>query len=579
MSSIQNRLVKFVSILILSLDLCVVDTSAPKHSPSSSTSSSSASNPLSSPSSSLLSSSSWQGISMPTNRHHPNQTISSPSKNSQRNSIPFKNGTTIVANNLWKMDRNEWIGSGHLQFTFDLLNSIFINSLDLKTGSLESMAFSPFSIQSLLMMLHLGAKGSTKSEIAKLLRLDSFENNITSSKSHETFGQAVKSLNDDPNISKSLHSANQIFVQETLQISKSYQSALNHYHQSSIRFLNFAEDSYQALNQINDWIEKHTKHMINNFLTSPPSPTTQLMAINAIRFKGDWQFRFDRSDTEKDAWFRMINGQTTTVPMMVAQLPVAYAYNSQLKTSIIELPFKTQRLSLFVLLPNDSLGIFTLLNQLNSTIFANLLYSMRKQIDIDKDGQSTGVNIRLPKFSISSMPRITEILKNQLGMKSLFNAENANLDAMFNRYVGRVQISELLHKAVIKIDEEGSIGAAISSSNIERIGTFNGPYFEADHPFVFLLMDKQTGLTLFAGIYAGPSQSKSSEMTESSSPSPLPQSSSSSSINFSNLNLMNEFKPKSMLKQTSNYLQNKHHRHYPFGLDNIVNKKLKSKIN
>src|SRR5699024_11141541 len=112
--------------------------------------------------------------------------------------------------------RNEWIGDVHLQFTFDLLNGIFMNSLDMKTGNLESIAFSPFSIQSILMMIHLGAKGQTKSEIAKVLHLDSSQNNATFSKSHEAFGQAVRSLLEDPYVSKSLHSANQIFVQENL---------------------------------------------------------------------------------------------------------------------------------------------------------------------------------------------------------------------------------------------------------------------------------------------------------------------------------------------------------------------------
>ena len=403
------------------------------------------------------------------------------------------------------MLKNEWTGDGHLHFTFDLLNGIFMNSLDMKTGNLESIVFSPFSIQSVLMMIHLGAKGSTKSEIAKVLHLDVSENNVTFSKSHETFGQAVRSLLDDPNVCKSLHSANQIFVQENLPISNTYSLALQHYHMSAIKFVDFAKDSYQVLNVINDWIEKQTSHMIVNFLNSPPSPMTSMMAINAIRFKGDWQYRFDPSDTEKNAWFRMINGHTAKVEMMVAQLPVAYAYNSQLQTSIIELPYKTARLSFFILLPDDTFGLFTLLGSLNATVFANLIFSMRKVNNAQNTGRNAGVNIRIPKFTINSLPRITNILRNQLGLKSLFSNEDANLEAMFNRPISTVHMDELLHKAILRVDEHGSVGAAVSTSSIERVGTFTGPYFEADHPFVFLLMDKQTGLALFAGFYSGPS--------------------------------------------------------------------------
>ncbi|KAH7640791.1 leukocyte elastase inhibitor [Dermatophagoides farinae] len=443
-------------------------------------------------------SSQWQGIATTSNQ---STTLSSSSSSQQQQQQPQRVQTTTATTN----SNEQWIGNGHLQFTFDLLAGIFMNSIDLKTGNLDSVVFSPFSIQSMLMMIHLGAKGVTKSEIAKILHLDSMENNVTFSKTHEAFSQAVKSLIDDVNISKSLHSANQIFIQETLQVSNTYLSAVNHYHLSSIRYLNFAKESYQVLNTINDWIEKQTQHMITNFLTTPPSPATTLMAVNAIRFKGDWQYRFDPSDTEKDAWFRMINGQVATVDMMVAQHPVAFAYSASLQTSIIELPFKMQRLSFFLLLPNDTFGLFSLLNSLNATVFADLIYSMRKVNSGDKTfGGSNGVNIRLPKFTISSMPRITEIMKTQMGVKSLFSTESANLEAMFNRYSGHIHMGDLLHKAVIKIDEQGSIGAAVSTSSIERIGAFNGPYFEADHPFIYLLMDKQTGLALFAGIYAGP---------------------------------------------------------------------------
>src|SRR6218665_3790558 len=90
--------------------------------------------------------------------------------------------------------KNEWIGDGHLQFTFDLLNGIFFNSYDAKTSVLKSATFSPYSIQAILMMIHLGARGQTRTEIARVLHLDSNDNNATFTKSHETFGEALKSL-------------------------------------------------------------------------------------------------------------------------------------------------------------------------------------------------------------------------------------------------------------------------------------------------------------------------------------------------------------------------------------------------
>lgn len=461
----------------------------------------------------------------------------------------------------------EWIGHSHLQFTFDMLQGLFMHSLDVKSGHLESVTFSPFSIQSILMMLHLGAKGTTKADIARVLHLKMGDNNQTFTKSHADFGEAVSSLLKDSQVAQSLHSANQIFVQQGLSISPSFSLALSQYHKTPIEYVNFEQDAYQVLERINGWIEKHTQRMIVNFLTSPPSPMTSLMAVNAIKFKvsssihvhfksylacpfqGDWQYKFDPSDTEPDAWFRLFNGQRSQVEMMVGQHPVAYAHSNQLESSIIELPFKTPRLGFFFLLPDKPFGLFTLLSQLNSTVFANLIVSMRKMnhVPASSSVSSTGtvnvkqsstpssqasqpipggVNIRLPKFSISSYPHITDVLKNQLGLKSLFSHEDANLGAMFNPNQGsgvNIHMDELLHKAIIKIDEQGSVGAAVSSSSMERVGTFTGPYFEADHPFAFMLIDKQTGLTLFAGVYAGPpNQGQPEQSTKANGGQTLP---------------------------------------------------------
>jgi serpin B len=391
-----------------------------------------------------------------------------------------------------------WVGLGHMQFSLDLLGAfVMTQSYNSNTRLMESIVFSPFSIQSVLMMMHLGARGKTKQEISNVLHLPSTESNATFSSSHEVFGQAVKQLLEDTNVGKSLLAANQIFIQEDLPIASTYSLALGHYHGTQFTKINFAKDSQAVLESINEWIEKQTHGLISNFLSSPPSPLTSLMAINAVKFKGEWQYRFDAADTEPNAWFQLTNGQTTRVPMMVSQMPVAYAYNPSLQTSIIELPYRSQRLGLFLLLPNDSNGLFNLMRSLNSTVFTNLITSMRKV-------GSGGVNIRLPKFTIDSMPRVTTVLKNHLGLKSLFSNDAADLSGMFMGPTAPINVDELLHKAIWKVDEQGSVSAAVSATNVERVGVTGGAYFEADHPFLFFLMDKQSGLVLFAGIYAGP---------------------------------------------------------------------------
>jgi serpin B len=119
-----------------------------------------------------------------------------------------------------------------------------------------------------------------------------------------------------------------------------------------------------------------------------------------------------------------------------------------------------------------------------------------------------GVNVRLPRFELESMPRLGHVLRNNLGVRGLFSSGEADLSGMFleSPLSGSVHVDDFLHKVILKVDEKGSVATAASATVVERVGSFGGPYFEADHPFLFFLTDKQSGLILFAGVYAGPNR-------------------------------------------------------------------------
>ncbi|RWS29384.1 Sar s 27 allergen (serpin-like protein 2) [Leptotrombidium deliense] len=399
---------------------------------------------------------------------------------------------------LSKSDQRVYISQAHMQFTLDLLSTFIAERFNMKTHLLDSFVVSPLSAQTVLMMLHLGAKGTTKAEISHALYLSKLDNNVTFSTTHEIFGNAIKNLLQDNAISNSLSIGNQVFLRKDLQIAPTYKLALTHYYGTSLTPTDFGRDS---LRLINDFVAKQTKGLINNFLNTPPSPTTGLMAINALYFKGSWQYKFDERDTENDAEFHLTNGQRVKISMMIGKFPVAYGYSPSLKASIIELPYNTQRLGLFLLLPDTNNGLFRLVRTLNATSFTHCITSMRKS-------KGDEINVRIPKFDIESMPSLTTLLRNSLGLRTLFSNGEADLSGMFSRPSGPIQLNEFVHRAILKIDESGSIGVAATAAIAERIGSFSGKFFEADHPFLFFLTDKQSGIILFAGVYSGPKDHK-----------------------------------------------------------------------
>lgn len=385
-----------------------------------------------------------------------------------------------------------------MQFTLDLMSTMMIQYFSPERKLLETFSFSPLSLQSALMMMQLGARGNTRKEISDALYLSQMDaENATFSKSHEIYGESARSLLDDPNLTRLLTIANQVFVQKDLIPTSTYELALKHYHASRLRPVDFSAEPQQL---VNDWIAKETKGLIPQFLSSPPSPLTLMMAVNVLSFQGEWLYRFNPMDTETQARFRRTNGALSNVHMMVGKFPIGFAYNSELKTTVIELPYRVQRLGMFLLLPDDVNGIFPLMRSLNESVLTQLISSMRKD-------SKEGVNVRVPKFAITSVPRMTDILRNSLRIRSLFSAGEADLSGMFLNLPSAGHVDDFLHKVILKVDEKGTVGAAASATVVERVGHFSGAYFEADHPFMFFLTDKQTGLILFAGVFAGPDSS------------------------------------------------------------------------
>ena len=67
-------------------------------------------------------------------------------------------------------------------------------------------------------------------------------------------------------------------------------------------------------------------------------------------------------------------------------------------------------------------------------------------------------------------------------------------------------ISNVLHKAFVEVNEEGTEAAAATAVmvGVTSAAPRPDPRFVADHPFVFLIRDQGTGAVLFMGRLTDP---------------------------------------------------------------------------
>ena len=94
-------------------------------------------------------------------------------------------------------------------------------------------------------------------------------------------------------------------------------------------------------------------------------------------------------------------------------------------------------------------------------------------------------------------------------MKKAFSAGKADFSGMTN--TKELVISDVIHKAFVAVDEEGTEAAA-ATAVLMTIGASplmakpEPKIFKADHPFLFIIRHKKTGAILFMGRLINPKE-------------------------------------------------------------------------
>ena len=342
----------------------------------------------------------------------------------------------------------------------------------------ENLVFSPFSISTVMAMLSVGAMEETLYQIENVLFFPS-----TFRVEYEKIIPALRS-NDE----FTLATANTIFMKDTFHIKQSFKRIMERSFHSDIRSLDFGE-SERAAKIINGWVEKKTSNKIMNLINPKElDEQTQMVLVNAIYFKSEWHKKFDKIIQRK---FFVSRSNIVEVPMLEKVDKVFVASLKSLSSTMIELPYKGKRIVMQILLPHSKYGLTAVENKLKSTNVQRLF---------EKKKTKTKIKIRLPKFKLESELQLKEDFKN-LGLVDMFSfaADFSNITP-YGLFVSMVK-----QKAIIEVDEEGTIAAAATAAILRwRSAIIGPPSFVADHAFIFYLRDKKTGMLLFQGRVVNP---------------------------------------------------------------------------
>ncbi len=379
-------------------------------------------------------------------------------------------------------EMNTILAENNSVFAFDLFRKL--NSTN--TLSNENLCFSPYSITTVLAMAYAGARNQTASEMAKTLHFEYFQEFL-----HTTFfnlASIVKESCRTTGVQFSI--ANSLWPHNEFPLSKSYIALLKGKYLSSITALNYITDTENARVKINAWVEKETQCKINNLLQPGTiTPATRLVLVNAIYFKGNWDLPFSPKETHEEK-FHISPTKSASVPLMHRNANFNYAQFE--KFSLLELPYKGYGFSMLILLPNTIDGLIDLEKLVDTKTLKEWANSL----------QSCKVNLYLPKFKVATGFSLVKTLQ-EMGMSTPFGSK-ADFSGIGGK-AGDLYISDVIHKAVLEVNEQGSEAAAATATTMCMASLQNLPKdFRADHPFIFILRENTTGTILFMGKIVDP---------------------------------------------------------------------------
>jgi serpin B len=309
---------------------------------------------------------------------------------------------------------------------------------------------------------------------------------MTMSEINEVYRSLVAQLLAvDPKVKLAL--ANAIFYRQGFSVKNPFLNTMNTDFDAEIAGLDFSLPS--ALTTINKWASDNTNGKIPKVLDEI-SDDAVMFIMNALYFKGDWSYEFDKALTS-DRPFYTSPSVSVNASTMKGEVGSKVTFGSGYRA--IELPYGRTNFTMVVIVPEGTLPEF---NTSFDTEKWNTITSAFD--DQEKFGELT---VYMPKFKFSYEKFLNDQLKS-LGMVDAFIPDLANLSGISD---ASIYVDFVKQNTFVEVDEKGTEAAAVTTIGIETTSFPPKPQeFVIDKPFVFAIRERTTNALLFIGQVVNP---------------------------------------------------------------------------
>ncbi|MBA4158206.1 MAG: serpin family protein [Gemmatimonadetes bacterium] len=338
---------------------------------------------------------------------------------------------------------------------------------------------SPTSAAFALAMTYNGTAGETARQMARALGVEG----MTIEDANRANREWLDALASTGDRKVELSIANSLWIRQGFPIQPDFLERNQTFYQAEVQELDFSSPA--AVKTINDWASRSTRGRIPEIVDEIGDEV--LFLVNALYFKGDWAHQFDKRRTRPEP-FTLPNGQRKSVQMMRQEMKFPYYRGDGF--ALTSLPYGSGRFSMVLALPDEQSDLAGFYAKLNAA-------SLEQWIA----GQAGTIEVALPRFTVEWEETLNDVLI-ALGIEDAFDELRADF-AGINPNRRDLHISEVKQKTFLKVDEEGTEAAAVTSVGVQP--TSASPALIFNRPFFLAIRDNATGTVLFMGQITDPS--------------------------------------------------------------------------
>lgn len=349
------------------------------------------------------------------------------------------------------------------------------------TQTSKNVIISPITVWTSLALMAEGASGYTLLQINNVLRMTTQYRRSNQEYIHNIYRRLQVNTSSVELIKVSAAS-----VQNNILLLRDFKELAESVYETAIFPLNFS-NTEEAASELNDATSLMTRGKLRNIIAEKDFLDSLMIMTSGAYFKGQWSSPHSIMKMPFLSNTGVVIGE---VNMMYTRGTYYVAYINELKARIIEMTYgKEKSLSLIIMLSNKGHSLHDMFRNFAKITLNKMLQQLRTTKQFDE------VDCLIPRLKIDSNLDLTNVLINNLGILYLFNKTKAQLP-----YLARspLYLSKFIHKTVIDVAEEDK--DIVFDENY----TYNVGHFKADRPFSFMIIEKETNVIVFGGIYEIP---------------------------------------------------------------------------